>query len=88
MISAQDVIGLAITGILSLLWFDLRRLGKSKEKEELEDLKKVEEFRKFMFHTFLTRESHDEKCGKTLADVSRSITEMKIDILRELRNKT
>ena len=86
MLNAQDIIGLAITGVLTILWTDIRKVGKSRNEMEIESLKKAEEFRSFMFKTFLTRESHDEKCSTTLAGVSKSITDMKLEILKELRN--
>ena len=36
MLNAQDIIGLVITGILTILWTDIRKVGKSKTEKEIE----------------------------------------------------
>jgi len=81
----HDFIGLVMTGILSLLWFDLRKLRDLKLQDEVNELKKEAEHKEFLYQTFITNKNHDQKCANTLQCVENSIKSMKLEILKEIK---
>jgi len=68
MFELRDGIGLAITGILGILWFDIR--GIRKERTELKST---------MYDEFYTKETHDLTCENVNLKQAKDIKEY-IDI--------
>jgi len=69
--SVQEGLGLVYTGILSLLWVDLRNVRKSyKENKE----------------GYLTEEKHKLICENSMLRVEKKIDTVKMDIIKEIKN--
>lgn len=86
MMRIADIIGLIVTGILGLLWMDIRKVGRSRQEEKVERLERAALCKEQMFDTFLTKQSHNEQCAKNLARIETSILTTKMEILKEIRN--
>lgn len=78
----KDFIGIGITGLLGLLWFDLRNIRKERD-----------EHRKAIDGTlgeYLTKEKHEDVCKITILEtmnkVEKKIDESKEEILEAIKN--
>ncbi len=71
--SAQNIIGTAMTGILAVLWFDIRKM-KDREAAHLKELGG-------MLDGYMTLDKHDDVSGKEESD-------MKLYISKELEIHT
>jgi hypothetical protein len=85
-LAAADIIGMVMAGILSLFWLDLRRLRRTKQEEEIKKLQDDAKLKDCMFRIFLTKEAHDERCARTYSDIKGLLTDVKLEILHEIRN--
>ena len=86
MVRLQEVIGGLLTVLLSFLFMDLRKMRSIRSNDQIEILKKEAADKEIMYHTFLTKAEHDDKCNITLSRIEKNILEMKMEILEEIKN--
>ena len=91
-----DIINLAIAGILSLLWFDIRKFNKNREEDqkttmekELAAVRELHEMRDGLFEVFLKKTDHGLICEnaglKIRKDLSKKIDDTKAEILDAIK---
>ena len=74
--SVQNIIGTAMTGILGVLWFDLRKM-KDREDAHVQRLGG-------MLDGYMTLEKHDDVSGKEESDMKLYIAEKLKDHTKEI----
>lgn len=81
-VDIKDYIGVAITGILGLLWFDIRNIRKGRDEHKKAINKTLE--------TYLTKDKHEDLCKITILEtmniVATKIDESKEEILEAIKN--
>jgi len=78
-IGLHEIVGIAMTGILSVLWWDIRGIRKEREEQT-----------KLMEDTYLKKETHDLLCKNAGLEfknhVSQEIKVMRDEILTAIKN--
>lgn len=78
----RDYIGLATSGILGILWFDIRNIRKEREQHK----EKINE----TLDEYLTKEKHEDVCKITILEtmnkVEKKIDDSKEEILEAIKN--
>ena len=70
-ISANTIIGVVMSGLLGLLWFDLRSIRKNVHEE---------------MAGYLTEEKHGLLCENSMLRVEKKIDTVKDEIIKEIKN--
>ena len=77
-VDIKDFIGVGITGLLGLLWFDIRGIRKERETHK----EKIDE----KFKGYLKEEKHTLLCENATLRFEAKIDNMKDEILEAIKN--
>ncbi len=76
----QNIMSLAVTGILSVFWWDVRSIRKDKDAQKKEN-----------FETFLTKDTHELLCTNAFlrveATIQKAVDASKQEIIEAINNK-
>lgn len=82
-VDIKDYIGVAITGILGLLWFDIRSIRKERDEQKEKITGQLK--------GYLKLDKHEDLCKITILETMNKVTEKidatKDEILEAIKNK-